>query len=45
VKETEKIESYWDSTKKQFKLGDFNELVNFLIVNSGKQSAIENIIQ
>ena len=28
-----------------FKLGDFNELVNFFITNSGKKEAIESIVK
>ena len=42
LKPNEKSETYWDDEKKNFKLGDFNALVDFLISNSGKREAIEN---
>ena len=42
LKPNEKSETFWDSKSNTFKLGDFNELVNFLISNSGKREAIEN---
>ncbi|MBV2195372.1 MAG: SIR2 family protein, partial [Flavobacterium sp.] len=42
LKPNEKSETFWDSKTNTFKLGDFNELVNFLISNSGKREAIEN---
>jgi hypothetical protein len=42
LKPNEKSEIYWDSKTNTFKLGDFNELVNFLVSNSGKREAIEN---
>ncbi len=42
LKPNEKSETYWNSETNTFKLGDFNELVNFLISNSGKREAIEN---
>lgn len=42
LKPNEKSETYWDSKTNKFKLGDFNELVNFLVSNSGKREAIEN---
>ena len=41
IKDTEKFDSYWDEKGKKFKLGDFNELVNFLITYSGKGELIE----
>lgn len=43
LKPNEKSETYWNSETNTFKLGDFNELVNFLVSNSGKREAIENI--
>jgi len=43
LKPNEKSETYWNSETNSFKLGDFNELVNFLISNSGKREAIENL--
>ena len=44
LKPNEKSDSYWNSTDSKFKLGDFNELVNFFIANSGKKEAIESIV-
>jgi hypothetical protein len=38
---TEQFDHYWSETDKKLILGDFNFLVNFLIVNSGKKEAIE----
>ncbi len=37
-------ELYWDQSDKKFILGDFKKLINFLIVNSGKKSAIEEVL-
>lgn len=45
LKPNEKANSYWDKTDGKFKLGDFNELVNFLISNSGKKEAIDTIVK
>jgi len=42
LKPNEKSDTFWDKSTNSFKLGDFNELVNFLISNSGKREAIEN---
>lgn len=42
LKPNEKSETFWNEETNTFKLGDFNELVNFLISNSGKREAIEN---
>lgn len=36
LKEHEKVDSYFDEKSNKFKLGDFAELVNFLITSSGK---------
>lgn len=36
LKEHENVESYFDEKSNKFKLGDFAELVNFLITSSGK---------
>jgi len=44
LKPNEKSDSYWNSIDSKFKLGDFNELVNFFIANSGKKEAIESIV-
>lgn len=41
IKETEKYDSYWDETKSELKLGDFNQLVNFLITYSGKAELMD----
>jgi len=45
LKPNEKPDSYWNTTDNHFKLGDFNELVNFFITNSGKKEAIESIVK
>lgn len=45
LKTNEKSDSYWNDGKKEFTLGDFNELVNFFITNSGKKEAIESIVK
>jgi hypothetical protein len=42
---SEKSDSYWNTRDNTFKLGDFNELVNFFIANSGKREAIESIVK
>ncbi|MEA5056118.1 hypothetical protein SDC9_96887 [bioreactor metagenome] len=34
---------YWDEMKKEFILGDFRKLIEFLIENSGRKSMIEEI--
>ncbi len=39
-----KSEFYWDETEKKFLLGDFKRLIDFLIENSGRRSAIEEVI-
>lgn len=41
---TEKFDHYWSEKDNKFILGDFNSLVNFLIINSGKKDAIESAI-
>lgn len=43
MKASEKSDNFWDETKKEFLLGDFNKLVNFLVTNSGKKQAIEEV--
>ena len=35
---------YWDKTNKQLTLGDFTKLIEFLVYNSGKRSAIEEAL-
>lgn len=45
LKPNEKPDSFWDTIDNNFKLGDFNELVNFFITNSGKKDAIESIVK
>ncbi|WP_298117038.1 SIR2 family protein [Flavobacterium sp.] len=45
LKPNEKSDSYWNDTDKKFTLGDFNELVNFFVTNSGKKEAIESIVK
>lgn len=39
----EKSDTYWNDAKNEFMLGDFNQLVKFFIVNSGKKETIESI--
>lgn len=43
LKDTEKYDTYWNEAKGELKLGDFNELVNFLITYSGKAELIETL--
>ena len=43
VKDTEKYDSYWDEAKSEFKLGDFNQLVTFLITYSGKAELLDTL--
>lgn len=45
LKPNEKSDSYWNGVDNKFTLGDFNQLVNFFITNSGKKDAIESIIK
>lgn len=35
---------YWDKATSNFILGDFNKLIEFLVVNAGKRSAIEEVL-
>ncbi len=43
LKPGEKIDNFWDETTNRFLLGDFRKLVEFLILSSGKEDAIEVI--
>lgn len=45
LKPNEKPDSFWNVADNKFKLGDFNELANFFITNSGKKEAIESIVK
>ncbi|MCO5237445.1 MAG: SIR2 family protein [Chitinophagaceae bacterium] len=45
VKEGELLSPFWDKDNKKLKLGDFKELVNFLILSSGLKDKIENQIK
>lgn len=45
LKPNEKPDSFWNVADNKFTLGDFNELANFLITNSGKKDAIESILK
>lgn len=45
LKTNEKSDSFWNIGNSEFTLGDFNELVNFFITNSGKKEAIESIVK
>jgi hypothetical protein len=44
-KKSELLESFWDKTNNKLKLGDFKELVNFLIFSSGNKDKIENQVK
>ncbi len=41
--ENENCDSYWDERKCELTVGDFNKLVNFFVINSGKKEKIEKI--
>ncbi|MCZ8023032.1 MAG: SIR2 family protein [Cyclobacteriaceae bacterium] len=43
LKDTEKFDTYWDDKKSELKLGDFNQLVNFLITYSGKAELLDTL--
>jgi hypothetical protein len=43
LKDTENFDTYWDEKKKELILGDFNQLVNFLITYSGKAELLDAI--
>ena len=43
LKQNEESGSYWDSANNKLILGDFNQLINFLVTNSGKKENIEDI--
>ena len=43
LKPHEKSESYWNSSNSELTVGDFRQLVDFLIINSGKKDNIEVI--
>lgn len=43
LKPNEKSDTYWDDANKKMILGDFKQLINFLITNSGKKENIEAI--
>jgi hypothetical protein len=43
LKPNETSDSYWNTVNDKLTLGDFNQLINFLITNSGKKENIEAI--
>lgn len=43
LKPNEKSNTYWDKTKNILTLGDYNNLVEFFITNSGKKKNIEEV--
>lgn len=43
LKPHEKADTYWDTVKNELTIGDFNNLVNFFVTNSGKKENIEVI--
>jgi NAD-dependent SIR2 family protein deacetylase len=45
LKPNEKPELFWDVGTNKFKLGDFNNLVDFFVANSGKKEAIDTIVK
>ncbi len=44
-KDNKPFDHYWNETDSSFTLGDFNKLVDFLIINSGKKEAIDTSIK
>lgn len=43
LKPHEKSDTYWDTVKNELTIGDFNNLVDFFVTNSGKKENIEVI--
>jgi len=43
LKEDKRSDLYWSTKSEELKIGDFNNLVDFIIANSGKKKTIENI--
>ncbi|VFQ47440.1 SIR2 family protein [Desulfoluna butyratoxydans] len=43
LKPNEKSNTYWDKTEKILTLGDYNNLVEFFITNSGRKKTIEDV--
>lgn len=43
LKQNEKSDKYWNASEQKLTIGDFNQLVDFLITNSGKKENIEEI--
>lgn len=43
LKEDKRSDLYWSTKSEELKIGDFNNLVDFIIANSGKKETIENI--
>ncbi|MCF6267008.1 MAG: SIR2 family protein [Desulfuromusa sp.] len=43
LKENEVPNGYWDNTENKMTLGDYSQLVNFLVINSGKKDNIEEV--
>ena len=44
-KDKKQFDHYWNETESVFTLGDFNNLVNFLITNSGRKEAIDTLVK
>lgn len=45
ILKTENLSPFWDKDINKLKLGDFKELVNFLVLSSGFRDKIENQIK
>ena len=43
LKHSERADYFWDEANNKLILGDFNKLVDFIIINSGKKDLIEKI--
>ncbi len=43
TKDTEKYDIYWNEAKSEFRLGDFNQLVDFLVRYSGKAELLDTL--
>ena len=45
MKERKRFDHYWDEAESKFTLGDFNQLINFLVTNSGRKEVIDSIVK
>ncbi|MBU2492661.1 MAG: SIR2 family protein [Bacteroidetes bacterium] len=44
LKPSEEFQHYWDESNNKMLIGDFNKLVDFLLINSGKKEIIEKTL-